>query len=193
MSIETKHFRIPLEEAEELIEKARLLIAPFIKRFCIVGSVGRKEETAGDLDILVEPKGAYLDKRNLEIEEIRRRLSLVSNYKKGGDRQIIFNNFRGSRMSLDLSLCHPPAQWGVIKAVKINPIPIVIYGKQVIDSKGLIREGGTIFREDSLGRYELDLRHEEAWFHLVGLPFVLPEKRNAMVEELGIKDWIKNE
>jgi DNA polymerase/3'-5' exonuclease PolX len=167
--------KYPAQDTKEFVYKIFCAISPYTSKFKLVGSLGRKEDQVGDIDILVEPT---------DIPAIRAELSKMGTWKRGGDRLMVINNVFDSVFQFDLWLSHPPSQWGVAVAIRLNPAPLVIYGKKVIDSKGLTRGGGTIFNGDQ----ELSIPEEEDWFKLVDLPYVEVTERWKLVEELGLED-----
>lgn len=162
---------------KRIADSIEVSISKHVKRLLLVGSLGRREGYAEDIDILVEPVSTN------SIEGIRAVLKDIGEWKKGADRQMTVKNVFHSGVQLDLFLCHPPAQWGVLTAVRLNPIPLVIYGKQVIDDKGYIRGGGTIHDEHG---DELHLPTEREWFDLIDIPFSFPEKRWELVRDLRL-------
>lgn len=163
------------EVGEDLIPKLLKLLGNDISRFEIVGSLGRHEPKIRDLDILVEPMEG-------SIPEITYLMRESGDWKKGADRYMCVENILGSPLQLDLYLCHPPAQWGVLTAVRLNPAPLVIYGKKIIDQKGYRREGGTIFSAMA----EVRVPEEEDWFKLIDVEFVPPEERWELTRRLRL-------
>lgn len=167
--------KYPAKDTEEIVYKIFDDLIDYTSRFTVVGSLGRKESEVGDIDILVIPT---------DIPGIRRKLGLIGAWNRGGDRFMAVDNVYDSPFGLDLFLCHPPAQWGVLTAVRLNPIPLVIYGKKKIDEQGYERKGGGI----SLDGVPLRLPKEEDWFKLVGIPYVPVTERWELVEKLGLTE-----
>ena len=164
--------RHPAKEANQIAFKVFTLISDDVSKFLLVGSLGRKEEVVGDIDILVIPKS---------ITAIRNKLRRIGRWKKGGERQMSVEGIFNSPFDLDLFLCHPPAQWGVLQAVRLNPIPLVLYGKQILDEAGYTRGGGAL----SLDDVPIQVPTEEDWFKLVGIPYVPPKERWDLVAEIA--------
>lgn len=151
-------------------------IAHLVDKFMLVGSLGRKESRICDVDILVIPTDIH------DIPSIRTELRMMGEWKRGGSRNMVVENIFKSGLNLDLYLCHPPAQWGVLTAVRLNPAPLVIEGKRRIDNAGLTRKGGTIFD----GTRELRIAEEVDWFDLIGIKFVPPWKRWELTRDLRL-------
>ena len=157
-----------------------------IAQNAIVGSLGRKERVICDIDLLIQPVSVQVIPGIIEELRSYGEITRGAGGKTKGSlaRQVKVKNVLGSGMNLDLFLCHPPAQWGVLKAVRLNTIPFVIWAKKRLDSFGYIRKGGTIW--DSNGKVECALPREEEWFGLLGIPYRPPEERWALTRELRL-------
>lgn len=128
--------RIPLREAETLAEECIDLLRPYCERIEIAGSIRRRRPDVGDIEILCIPKirndGAadlfgdipaevnLLDERVTQLlitGEFGRRLdknghgAVGSRYKR-----LTYRDF-----GLDLFVCLPPAQWGVLMTIRTGP------------------------------------------------------------------------
>lgn len=136
-----------LTEAWFLAGCLHSMISPHIKRFQVVGSAGRQEPDPEDLDILVEPKSLN------HIDFIKQELVTHGTWTRGGDRQMSVSNFL-SRGHLDLFLCHPPAQWYVLLAFRLLPIPIVKELKSSLSpfdiSQGTVRQRDHVLKITSI-------------------------------------------
>ena len=172
--------------AHEVLEN--LCDAFTIAQTTIVGSLGRKEKAICDIDLLIQPVSVKVIPGI--IEELRRYGEITrgaGGMTKGSlARQVKVKNVMDSGMNLDLFLCHPPAQWGVLTAVRLNTIPFVIWAKKRLDSFGYRRQGGTIFVKDVDREVECTLPREEDWFGLLGIPFRPPEERWTLTRELRL-------
>jgi len=153
------------------------LIQKHVAEFNLVGSLGRKEKRICDVDILVKLKDG-----DFSIEAIRGLLKKNGEWVKGGMRNMVVDKVFGSELRLDLFLCHAPAQWGVLTAVRLNPIPLVIHGKELIDVLGYERKGGAIYAND----VPLELSLERDWFNLINIPYVPPEDRWELTRDLRL-------
>jgi len=114
-------------------------LAPYVERSKIVGSLRRlgprpaEGITVGDVEILAEPKlrsdGDLFSPEDVpELEPIRRLLRRKGELKKAGDRfvQVLVGmaprgGAEDNRIPVDLFLCHPPADWGVLEAIRTGP------------------------------------------------------------------------
>ena len=166
-----------LKLGQELAYRVHEKIAHYTNKFILVGSLGRNENRICDVDLLIEPKDT-----TQALSSIREELKLMGDWRKGGDRNMLVENILNTTVMLDLYICHPPAQWGVLTAVRLNPVPLMLEGKRRIDEAGLTRKGGTIFD----GKVELELPTEQDWFKLVKIPFVPPEKRWELTRDLRL-------
>lgn len=179
--------RVPLSVVEELEREVKKRILPYTVDYMVVGSVGRKEAFVGDLDILVYPKKTGIpevtSRPNYQIGQIQRAVESMGQWHKGGSRQMTVRNIFNSGINLDLFLCHPPAQWGVLVAVRLNPAELVIWMKTQIDVRGYEREHGTIHQA---GR-EVKVPTEEDYFKLAGLEWCPAEARRELAWQLGLE------
>ena len=159
-----------------------------IAQNAIVGSLGRKEKVICDIDLLIQPVNVQVIPGIINELRSYGEITRGDGGKTKGSlaRQVKVRNVFGSGMNLDLFLCHPPAQWGVITAVRLNPIPFVIWAKRRLDSFGYRRQSGTIFVKDVDREVECALPREEEWFGLLGIPFRPPEERWALTRELRL-------
>lgn len=155
-----------------------------ITRSMIVGSLGREEHKVGDIDILVTPAS----KHTYHIEAIRHKLKRMGEWSRGADRQMSVKNIFNTGISLDLFLQHPPSQWGCLVFYRLNPAPLVIWGKKVIENSGLIHEGGTVYTSQSKKpETVIDLPTEQSMFDLFGLEYCPPTARWDIVHKLGLE------
>lgn len=153
-------------------------LEPWVFKWQVVGSLGRREASIGDIDILVQPK--ILPTIESNISEIRQILKGSGKWKRGGSRLMTVTDlFEISDLTLDLFLCHPPAQWGVLVGVRLNPPEFVIWAKKKLGSMGYMRGCGTI--HDKTGR-EVKVRTEEDWFKLLGIEVPPANQRNSLLE-----------
>ena len=157
-----------------------------IAQTTIVGSLGRKEKVICDIDLLIQPVSVQVIPGIIEELRSYGEITRGDGGKTRGSlaRQVKVKNVMDSGLNLDLFICHPPAQWGVLKAVRLNTIPFVIWSKKRLDSFGYIRQGGTIWTQN--GEVECALPREEEWFGLLGIPYRPPEERWALTRELRL-------
>lgn len=173
--------RYPLELALEIAKRVREVLDPNITEYLLVGSAGRSEPLVGDIDILVRPRrNTY----SYVISTIENDMREIGKWHKGGSRQMSVRNVFGSSLNLDLFLCHPPAQWGVLVGVRLNPAEFVIWAKARLDSLGYKRDHGTIYHP--LGD-EIPVKTEEDYFRLLRVDWVPPEHRRELCRTLGLK------
>lgn len=181
----TRGPKYPLNQATPLVEEIKSRLSPYIINFQPVGSIGRHESMVGDIDILVYPakytsnnkSGVYM------IGQIERELKLMGQWHKGGTRAMTIRNVLDSPFQLDLFLCHPPAQWGVLVGVRLNPAEFVIWAKAKIDSLGYVRENGTIFKDG----VEIKVPTEQDYFKLLGLDWVPAGARRELCWRMGLE------
>ena len=164
------------EAGLEVSDKLHDAIEEYVERFSLMGSLGRGEDRIADVDILVEPKpGCILSIRSAMLD--------AGEWVKGAERQMTIKDAFGTPLRLDLFLCHPPAEWGILTAVRLNPTPLVIYGKKVIDDLGYIRKNATICTP--MGG-KISMPEEKDWFGLVGIPYCEPWDRWRITRNLRL-------
>jgi hypothetical protein len=167
----------PLAKGFQLAAEVIRQMDAYVHRFAYMGSLGRWEDVICDIDILVEPR---------DIKSIKSCMESLGEWVRGGERQMTVKNILGSDVSLDLFLCHPPAQWGVITAVRLNPKPLVIYGKEELERRGYRHVDGTIHYDTLGGTDEIDIPFESDWFDLIEVEYVRPEDRWELTRKLRL-------
>ena len=119
--------KIPLEKAQEIARRYLDLLAPVCERIEIAGSIRRKKPLVGDIEIVAIPRTvvsndlfgnpgmshSLLD--DAVVELIPRGARLLKNGRRY--KQIALPE----GVNLDLFVVLPPAQWGVIFALRTGP------------------------------------------------------------------------
>ena len=136
--------------AETIIEEA--------ERVAIVGSIRRKREEVGDIELLVEPvmrtqqgdlftQGARPDIQAVVdalLSEDRDRAVL-----KGGDRYVKMRlageGRREDHTTMDLFFCHPPASWGALKVIRTGPSDLGRILVTMLREKGWRQHKGAVW------------------------------------------------
>ena len=119
--------KMQLAEAEQIAMQVRADLLPYCQRIETAGSIRRHKLEVGDIEIVCMPK--LIEERNLfgeilqcrnELEDKIGEMTLKGwRFIKNGNRfkQLVFHN----GISLDLFICLPPAQWGVLFAIRTGP------------------------------------------------------------------------
>jgi DNA polymerase/3'-5' exonuclease PolX len=174
MSTATK---TPVQAAMPYAAAALDLLRPHTDRAELAGSIRRLRPTVGDIEIVAEPSsvvdGLFGEER-LSLPEIRAACDKMGRVTKGGERMIQVADVFGSGITLDLFLVHPPAEWGVILAIRTGPAPF---------SRALVtRIKGRLWRckdgwvRDDSGR-RVPCPTEREFFAAAGLAYLAPEDR----------------
>jgi DNA polymerase/3'-5' exonuclease PolX len=152
------------------------------ERIEIAGSVRRRKAEVHDVELVAVPKMERLKdlfgnpdgERNL-LEQAVENIGPVM--KKNGPRyKCIVEPYDGAQ--IDLFVVLPPAQWGVIFAIRTGP---ALFSKRLVTSKrysgylpsqfvikdGAVWEGSRMYETPT----------EESFFELIGLPWKRPEER----------------
>ena len=136
----SEHRTFPKNQGLGIANTIRGSLYPYIDKFTTVGSLGRGEDVIGDIDLLVQPKSLE------DIPWIKAVIERAGVWVKGGDRQMTIKEvFHTRGLRLDLFLCHPPAQWGVLKAFRLLKADQVIELKRLLGAYGYRHKGGTIY------------------------------------------------
>ncbi|WP_322792611.1 hypothetical protein [Bellilinea sp.] len=106
--------KIPLEQAEYIAQKYLSMLAPYCERVEIAGSIRRRKAEVGDIEIVAQPKrveALFGVSAPIHIAD-----PLGATLIKGGARYRQYALPEG--INLDLFIVLPPAQWGVIFAIR---------------------------------------------------------------------------
>lgn len=167
--------------AKEIADRLILNLKPYCQRIEIAGSLRRQKPVVHDIEICIIPKMA----KNLFGYSVCD-LTLLGSYSwirlgkliKGGFRykQIALNE----GINLDLFIVLPPAQWGVIFAIRTGPADfskwIVTPRKHggCLPSDCRVQDGG-VYRHSKL----IPMPEEQDFLDFLGLGWVEPFERRA--------------
>lgn len=188
----TNKDRIDLAVAQAIAEEVKALLSPACLRIEIAGSIRRRSPTVGDIELLAEPItttvpidlfGEVTETEDALDNRVRTFLA------NGTFRYRLDRNgreavgLRYKRMSyrdigLDLFSCLPPAQWGLLLAIRTGPGE---FSHQLVTPRhmgGLLPDGYNI-RDGQLwhGFDSVPVPDEEVLFHILGMEFIRPEER----------------
>lgn len=167
---------LPLSQAEALAHSVIERLAPHCARLAIAGSLRRKTPIVGDIEIVCQPKFAadlfgVAVPLPIPTDSLGRHLVSGDRY-----RQILLP--QGA--VLDLFIVLPPAQWGVVLAIRtgsaafsqklVTHTPIGFLPREYLVRDGAVRSIAT-------GEI-IPTPEEEDFFRLCGLPFIPPTERN---------------
>jgi len=168
--------KIPLAEAEEIASRMVEKLMPYCQRIEIAGSIRRRKAEVGDIEIVAEPK-MIRDLFGVPVLQAipAESLGLVV---KNGDRykQVLLPE----KIYLDLFIVLPPAQWGVILAIRtgsaefshklVSHPPYGYLPKDYIVKDGAIRKAET--------NEVIPTPEERDVFALCRMEWINPERRN---------------
>lgn len=92
-------------------------LAPHVSKLVRVGSLGRREKTVKDIDILVEVPEPIKEK----LRHIRQVVKSFGEWDKGGDRAMFVRNVFNSGIKLELFLSYPPRNFHALHALRTGP------------------------------------------------------------------------
>lgn len=174
-----------LSQAKALAEALVVELAPYCKCIEIAGSIRRGKEEVKDIEIVAIPKinvlydlfsnpydavsavdgilAEWQDERRIDVGKDgprQKRLWLIS-----------------EAIAVDLFLVRPPAQWGVIFALRTGPAE---FSKWLATRQpwgalppGVKMERGALWRNGAI----VETPTEKSFFEALGLPWVKPSKR----------------
>lgn len=126
--------RLPRAQAAELAWELVALLSPYCERIEILGSIRRQRETIGDIELLAIPEtdqqvqtdlfgqqvAPPLDLLNIHVDELQHEIGLGKRLDDRG-RQRWGQRFKAAvykGFAVDLFVCKPPAQYGVLKVIR---------------------------------------------------------------------------
>ena len=117
--------RVPLEQARELAARLGAELESLASRIHVAGSVRRQRPIVSDIEFVLEPRRLSADLFGVagapDVEPIQRLAESWGRIKRAGPRLIGIADVLGSGIDCELYLVHPPAQWGVILAIRTGP------------------------------------------------------------------------
>lgn len=163
-----------LEVAKEMVDALR----PFVQRVKVVGSLRRRREEVGDIELLVEPQMQTADLLGgmaPDVASVRQILGTFGRIGKGADRYIRTELFNG--IGCDTFLCHAPANWHVLLAIRTGPMHLGRWAVTRMHDFGLRCGDGRIISR-ATGR-EHEVTSEAGFFAAAGLPCLKPSLRDG--------------
>lgn len=179
-----------------LLEK----LQPACKRVSVAGSIRRRKPRVGDIEIVAEPilQGApsLFDQQQISIEIALDEMVQSGRLKRGekdGERYkrlYVWSPLGdgGDWLKVDLFIVRPPAQWGVIMAIRTGPAEFSKWlvtdvrqgGARCYDMKF---ENGALWRNGAV----IETPDEGVLFQELGLKWVEPWNRTKEAVQVGQK------
>lgn len=164
-----------LTDGERLAARISAALAPYCARIEVAGSIRRRRPQVGDVEIVCQPKmGADLFGQPYPLPVPTERLG---RHEVSGDRyrKIILPE----NIQLDLFIVLPPAQWGVIFAIRTGGAE---FSRRLVTSRlhggflpnDLFIRDGAVYRLD--GKI-IPTPEESDFFALLGINFIPPQER----------------
>jgi len=171
-----------LEYAEWLAGHLVKRIEPFLKRVEIAGSIRRKREFVGDIEIVAVPymnPDLFSDEATPILDPLRLELQKLGSIVKGGNRYIRVHLTKPDQHA-DIFLVWPPATWGSIFAIRTGPHDLGKYVVTKMQEKGFKHSEGRAIRIDDGTPIATDT--EAQFFALAGLECPKPEHRDHLAK-----------
>lgn len=170
------------EEAYRLAEDVSKELRPHVVRIKAAGSLRRRRPTCGDLEFVVEPHMAAADLFGTlapVVAPIRAALEQLGTWVKGGERMMQVTDLLGRNgLKCEVYLCHPPAQWGSILAIRTGPYELGRHAVTVMQKFGFKHDEGHAVEVKTGATVATPT--EEAFFRLAGLPCWAPAYRDNL-------------
>jgi DNA polymerase/3'-5' exonuclease PolX len=174
---------IRLDDALQLYEMVAVRLFPFCSKLSPVGSMRRQKTIVHDLDILCKPHGYKRRGTWWEIDRIREEMKRMGSWVKGGERMMTVKDLFGRRgVWLDLFLCHPPAQWSSLLALRTGPDNLAIHAKDMMKAHGVEHKHGAPL----VSGKPIVVDSERDWFELAQVEFVAPHRRESLARRLDL-------
>lgn len=177
----------PLAEAERVARAIVDTLAPACLRIEIAGSVRRRRPEVSDIELVVVPKfidGPVLDlfapppKESLLdifLRDLERSGRLVAHPGKPANGTRYKKRWAPKAgMQVDLFIVLPPAEWGVLFAIRTGSADYSARAVTALHAHGLRSEDGRILR----GNEVVPCPEEEDFFRLAGLALLPPHERH---------------
>lgn len=165
----TNSERIPLVKAQQIAQKITLELAPYCARVEIAGSIRRKKETVGDIEIVA------LLNRPLTNETL---IGLVGG-KMLNDGTMYRKILLDEGINLDLFVVDKPEKWGFVLVQRTGPADFNTWLFTTRNRCGA-RPVGLEFHDcrSFENGHQVDTYEEEDFFGLFGLGWIAPEQRD---------------
>lgn len=170
---------LPFAEAYEMARHLTEDLHAVVQRSKVAGSLRRRKEEVGDIEIVIEPhlvETDFFGRKDPELEGLRRVVDQWGRVKKAGDRMIQITNVYGKEgLTVDLFLVHPPAQWGSILAIRTGPYELSRLAVTLMSDRGYRHRNGYAVNRRT-GEL-VPTPTEDKFFRLAGLPCLPPARR----------------
>ena len=168
-------------------KKVEAVLEPLVVRMQLAGSVRRKKRYVRDIEFVVEPvmeQDLFEETMGPVLDELRWEVCLLGTWVKGGERLMQVSDVLGVEgLDLELYLCHPPAQWGSLLAIRTGPAALGVLAMTNMKKRFLWHEDGRVL--DTRTNMILPTPEEEDYFRLAGLEYLPPEERDVYVKKLS--------
>lgn len=175
-----------LADAQTIADSVLLRLSPYSKRIEVAGSIRRGKADVHDIEMVAIPKtiptfdifGEKCGERSLLND--RKLIESIGIVQRAGRRFVQVELFAKAGFNLDLFIVQPPAQWGVLFAIRTGPAD---FSKWIVTSRS---KGGALPNgwrcEDGRiwdGQTTLQFFEEIELLEWLGFGWIEPSKREA--------------
>lgn len=167
----------PWAEAMEIAVRLANELAPVCTRIKVAGSLRRRRELVGDIELVIEPKQVATDLMGAlgpDVDGVRAIAGTWGTVMKSGGRMIMIQLPDG--MMVDLYMTEA-SRWGSTLAIRTGPQDLGIRAMEQFKKRGLQHARGEIV--DTRTGEVIPVPDEETYFRLAGLPCLPPEQRDT--------------
>ena len=182
--------KIPYAEASAIAGEVVKRLVPVVARMVVVGSVRRRRPVVGDIEVLVEPRrvnGLLGPTEKPDTEIVRLTAGAMGSLVRGGERYMQVRNVFGGGVTLEVYLCHPPAQWGSLKLIRTGPKEFSELVMKLLIGKGYRHRFGRVVTDNETAAVVPTLTEGDV-FKLIGRPYLAAAQRDG-VKPLGKDGW----
>ena len=188
--------KVPYSEAKEIADELIVLLGGHFERLEIAGSLRRKKEFIGDIELVGIPRSVLVSNLfgTTELSPITTiitlmRLMMGYETEKSGEKYIKFVS--SDKMNVDLFLCTPET-WGCIFMIRTGSAEFTrkMVTRKIFDGwcpNHLHFSDGRLWEYRGTELVALDTPEEADVFREMGLAFVPPEERSVR-NESGSKE-----
>lgn len=169
--------KLPWSDAAAIAKQLVADLTPVVARVKTVGSVRRRRELVGDIELLAEPRlftAGFFGETAPDLDAIRAVAHGWGSIEKAGERFIQVR--RPDGLHVDLFLCYAPAQWGSLLAIRTGPAELGTHAVTRMKVYGLRHTKGHV--ENAAGEL-VPTPTEEDFFAAARLPCLSPALRDT--------------
>lgn len=165
-------------EARALAEKVCYQLVPYVDKIKICGSVRRRKQECGDIDIVCLPKTKPVKDLFGMISGQERDpgfIKTINQWEKlKGDATGKYTQRLVDGHKVEIAMAHPD-NFGNLVLIRTGNSDFSHLMMKIALKRGFQQRDGFLYREEKL----ISIPDEQLYFDALGVPFIQPEKRDA--------------